>query len=943
MALLQALLDRHAMLRLRIGDTADGASWQPVVPPPGTVDAASCVTVVDEFTDASFTAALRQLDPHGGTMVHAVWAAPTKQLMLVVHHLAVDAVSWGIIQRDLATGRRQLAAGREIALDATGTSFRRWASTLADHAGSAEVAALLPGWQHIESAAALLPTPRPDADTWATVEQMSVTVDPELTRALTTEATAALRVTVQELLLIALGAALAQQHQHFGTPLRIDVEGHGRRDELGAGIDLTDTVGWFTAKHPVALTAAPLDRDTVRTGGTALGEWVKDAKEQLRAVPDGITYGLLKYLDETADLPGEDPAVGFNYLGRRSVPRTCGHDSARAADEWRILGPSESSDARRFGSRPMLLPHTLGINAAVLDDGEQTELHATWSWCGARVDRPYITDLAARWHDVLAGIAAYVRKGGSGLTPSDVRPATVTRQQLARLEQLLEPADILPLTPLQTGLLFHRRSEGAEPAELYTVQLGIELTGPLDVRRLREAVHTVVARHPNLVARFVSDQLSDPVQIVLKHPVVPWTVVNGEGGPGSGTDGNDGDIAKLLDAELTACGKLDTESPLRVLLRRTGADRHDLVLSVHHIVVDGWSIQILLREIFAAYRQEPLAPAPAFRTYVEWLSAQDWNAAQRHWQQLLTGLETPTLVDPVERTGAAARALLRADIPASTTRALERLARSQNTTLNIVLQAAWARLVGVLTGGQDIVFGTTVSGRPADLPGSESAVGMFINTIPVRARMTSGTTTAELIGALRDAHHDGLEHQFLSLADVQRTAGHQQLFDTILVYENYPLKASGGGLDTEELGVRISSSREFTHYPIALQAWPGRQLRLRFEYRTDVFDEAAAGRIAVWLETLLTAMAADAERPVASVDVLGAGESAQLDVLGNRRVLSESVGAVSVPELFSAQVRRCPDAVALVFGGRSWTYREVDEASSRLAHLLAGRGVVAGD
>ncbi|MGA4843958.1 amino acid adenylation domain-containing protein [Streptomyces sp. G45] len=530
-----------------------------------------------------------------------------------------------------------------------------------------------------------------------------------------------------------------------------------------------------------------------------------------------------------------------------------------------------------------------------------------------------------------------MRRGGGGLTPSDVAPAALTRQQIARLEQLVEPADLLPLTPLQTGLLFHRRSEGTEPAELYTVQLGIEITGPLDAERLRDAVDTVVARHPNLVARFVTDHLADPVQIIPRHPRVPWTVLP------VGPDGPDGGERELLDAELAACGRLTDEAPLRALLCRSAPDRHTLVLSVHHIVVDGWSLQILLREVFAAYRREPLPPAPAFRSYVEWLAAQDRDAAERHWRALLADLDAPTLVDRAGHPGTGGRALLRADLPASTTRALERLARARNTTLNIVLQAAWARLLGALTGAQDVVFGTTVSGRPADLPGSESAVGMFINTLPVRARMTAGTTAADLIDALRDAYHDGLDHQFVSLADIQRAAGHQRLFDTLFVYENYPLEASRGQLDSDGLGVRIASSREFTHYPLTLQAWPGHQLRLRLEYRTDIHDERAAQRILARLETLVTAMAADADRPLATLDVLGGDESARLDALGNREVLTRPQAAPSIPALFAEQVRQRPEAVAVVFEGRSWTYRELDEASARLAHLLASRGVTAGD
>ncbi|MGW0991688.1 condensation domain-containing protein, partial [Streptomyces sp. NPDC002486] len=865
-ALLQALLDRHAALRLQRDDAPRDTPGNLTIPPAGSVDAADCVTVVEKLTDASFTAALRRLDPRRGVMLHAVWEAPSRRLLLVVHHLAVDAVSWGILQRDLGAGWRHLSEGREITRAAGGTSFRRWAATLADHAVSPEVTDRLPSWQRIESAAALLPTPRPDTDTWAGVEQLSFALDAALTDVLLTEATAALRVNVEELLLIALGTALAQQHRYFGAPFRIDVEGHGRRDEIGVGTDLTDTVGWFTVKHPVALTAAPLDRDAVLAGGPALGAWLKDAKEQLRAVPEGITYGLLKYLNDGTELSGDDPAVGFNYLGRRSSTPPTGEE----AGEWRILGPLEAPEARRFGSRTMLLPHTVDINAVVLDDGARPELHATWSWAGARVDRAYITELQARWHDALSGIAAYVTNGGGGLTPSDVLPAALTQQQIDGLARIVEPADILPLTPLQTGLLFHRRTGGDGPAELYTVQLGIEITGALDVPRLRGAVDTVVARHPNLVARFVSDRLTDPVQIIPVRPTAPWTV----------TGGDDREEQALLDAELAACGSLTDEAPLRFLLRVTGPDRHELVLSAHHIVVDGWSIQILLREIFAVYRKESLTPAPAFRAYTEWLSAQDTGAALRHWRHVLAGLEAPTLVDPADRSGTGARAPLRADLPADVTRAVERLARARNTTVNIVLQAAWARLLGVLTGDGDVVFGTTVSGRPADLPGSESAVGMFVNTVPVRARTTPATTAAELIGTLRDAYHDGLDHQFPALADIQRATGHQQLFDTIFVFENYPLEASGGRLGTDGLGVRIASSREFTHYPLAVQVWPGRQLRLRLEYRTDAFDQQTAGRILAWLETLVTAMAAAPDRALASFDVLDEEEAVRLDMLG---------------------------------------------------------------
>jgi amino acid adenylation domain-containing protein len=278
-------------------------------------------------------------------------------------------------------------------------------------------------------------------------------------------------------------------------------------------------------------------------------------------------------------------------------------------------------------------------------------------------------------------------------------------------------------------------------------------------------------------------------------------------------------------------------------------------------------------------------------------------------------------------------------VPEQTTRAIGELARSCHTTVNIVLQGAFAQLLTRLTGQHDVAFGTAVSGRPADVVGADSMVGLMINTVPVRARITAATSTADLLDQLHSAYNDTLEHQHLALGEIHRITGHDQLFDTLFGYENYPIDTAALSGD-HELAITESSGREYNHYPLTVQAQPGPELGLRVEFDTDVFDLAGIEALIERLVRVLVAMTADPTARLSAVDVLDEGEHARLDEIGNRAVLTRPAPApVSVPVLFAEQVARTPQAVAVTFDGRSLTYLQLDEAANRLAHLLVGQGV----
>ncbi|WP_371514922.1 condensation domain-containing protein, partial [Mycobacterium sp. 1164966.3] len=841
---LQALLDRHAMLRLRADDDGAGG-WSLWVPEVGSVEAGQCVQAVDALSDEALVKARSRLDPAAGVMLSALWVASTGELALIIHHLAVDGVSWRILLEDLNVGWVQHRGGQPIALPAGGTSFARWSSLLAEHAYQPQVVELAEVWRQVVAIPPVLAAARPGVDTWATAGHLSVSLDVQSTRMLLGEVPAAFHAGVHEVLLIAFGLAVAEFVGGGAGPIGIDVEGHGRHEDLAAEVDLTRTVGWFTSLSPVSLVVGGLDWAQVVAGEAGLGALVKAAKEQLRALPEPLSYGLLRYLNAEVDLAGPDPVFGFNYLGRLGAGGEVSEDLWRLCQDGVSVGGAASAIA-------LSLAHTVELNAATVDTDTGPQLHAHWTWAQSVLDREQVSRLGRLWFEALVGMCAHVRGGGGGLTPSDIAPARLSQQQLDELQRGESIADVLPLTPLQQGLLFHAGAGQGLDGDVYVVQLDMTLDGVLEEPRLREALHLVVGRHPNLVARFCTE-FEEPVQVIPADPVLPWQYME--------LDGVEVEqrVQQVCAAERAAVCDLTDPPVFRAVLIRTGRDRHRFVLTNHHIVMDGWSLPILLGEVIAAYYGQRLPAAASYRRFVTWLATRDRAASRAAWGAVLAGLESPTLVAGPDRMGPGRGDVASFWVSQETTQAVNELARAQHTTVNVVLQAAWAQVLMWLTGQQDVVFGAAVSGRPTELVGADSIVGLLINTVPVRARITTTTTVASLLNQLQDDYNHTLEHQHLALAEIHRISGYDQLFDTLFVYENYPVDAAALTRD-DELTITEINTHGHTHYPLAVQAHPGDELQLRIEYDTDVFDGARIESVFKRLQKVLAAMTADSRQ-----------------------------------------------------------------------------------
>ncbi|MCA2219507.1 condensation domain-containing protein, partial [Jidongwangia harbinensis] len=339
--------------------------------------------------------------------------------------------------------------------------------------------------------------------------------------------------------------------------------------------------------------------------------------------------------------------------------------------------------------------------------------------------------------------------------------------------------ELLPLSPLQEGLLFHEVNREGEH-DTYTMQTVLDLAGALDDERMRGAARALLGRHAVLRSSFVHEGMRQPVQVVHRNPPLRWTDADLRH-----LDGDDQDkaVEQTLLAERTARFDLGAAPLIRFLLIRLDTDRYRFVITNHHIILDGWSMPVLLRELSALYLgTDPVSGLPVvrgYRDYLSWLAGRDRGQARAAWGAALAGLPGASLV-----AGGSAGAV--AVVPEQVEFALDAglasgvsaCARELGVTVNTVVQVAWGVVVGRLLGRSDVVFGVTVSGRPAELSGVEQMVGLFINTVPVRVRWRAGESLRDVVARVRAEQVGLLEHHYLGLAEIQQQAGVGNLFDT---------------------------------------------------------------------------------------------------------------------------------------------------------------------
>ncbi len=865
-----------------------------------------------------------------GPLLRAVWFDLGRErgarLLLVIHHLAVDGVSWRILLEDLHTACRQLAQGQAVSLPPKTTAFRHWAERLHRLAQSEVLREEMAYWLDAVADFPPLPVDCPDgARNERCTAVVITTLGAKETQSLLRKAPMAYRTGTNTLLLAALAQALGGWSRN--EAVLIDVEGHGRED-LFEDLDLSRTVGWFTSVFPVGV--------RLPTGNTPGGA-VKAVKEQLRRTPrQGIGYGLLRYLAAGgfAQPLAERPAaqVLFNYLGQL--------DPALNGAPWILARESAGPCRNGEGTRT----YELEITAHVADG----QLHLEWRYSAGRYREATVTELAGRHLEALRALIAHsLSPEAVGLTPGDFPLARLTQAELDVLPydpRVIE--DIYPLSPMQEGMLFDTLM--APHSGIYFMQDRFELDGPVDEQLFRQAWQRVVDRHPALRTTFVWDIASGPCQIVHRRVDLPFEYLDWRDLPDSEQKAR---LDGLLDVERQRGFDFLTPPLVRIRLIRLGEDRYRFVRSYHHILVDAWCTSLILTDLKAHYealvedRTLSQPAAPSFRGYIAWLKNRTEESAADFWQQHLRGFAEPTplRVDqpaPPGRESEQSVGDVIAFLSEQDTQSLLALAQRHHLTPNTFIQAAWSLMLGHYSGRSEVVFGVTVAGRPTDLAGSEIMLGLFINSLPLRVVLLPDLPLPDFLHGLLRQNIELRQYEYTPLVRIQswsEVPRERPLFESLLVFENYPIDPSlrcGAG----RLNIVGVETRTHTNYPLNGMVIPGERMHLQITYHTERFEAAVVERMLGHFKTLLEDMIRYPQKRLGELAMLTAVEHRQLVDAWNRtdRPYPEPCDVVA---RFEAQVERTPEAVAVACQGECLTYRELNMRANRLAHGLIRHGV----
>ena len=498
--------------------------------------------------------------------------------------------------------------------------------------------------------------------------------------------------------------------------------------------------------------------------------------------------------------------------------------------------------------------------------------------------------------------------------------------------------DVLPLAPLQQGLLFHALDD-EQRLDVYTVQHVFEFNRPVNADALRASADEMLRRHPNLRAGFAHEGMDQPVQFIRAPMPAHWREVDLSG---LAPTEHDRELTRIRRQERERRFDLTRPPLIRNVLVHCGQGRSVLVETHHHILMDGWSGTLYIFELLELYRAggDPgaLPPARPYRDYLVWLSQQDMELAIGAWGDALAGLDAPTLLAPPDpgRSPIMPRSIETALAP-STTEALTTVARDIGVTPNSLLYTAWALTLRAQTGRDDIVFGSTVSGRTPEIPDVSSIIGLFFNTIPVRIDPRPAEHLADLFARVHRQQTDLLPHHHVNLADIQRQAGLGTLFDTLYVLRNTPKDADQARELEQAVGLEEISAADATHYPLTFVVEPGENTTISLAYRPDLFDDTTAQRLLDRALTTIDALVNDPERRVADLDLLSEDESRAVLTEPNRT--ERDLPPDTITRLLEQTAARHPERTALVFHGRRVSFAELNGRANRIARLLVARGV----
>ncbi|MGH1540699.1 MAG: amino acid adenylation domain-containing protein [Arenicella sp.] len=840
------------------------------------------------------------------------------RLLLVVHHMLIDGVSWRILLEDLEQAYAQASNGDEILLSYIPKGFDQWANTCVARTDEPELNAQLDYWlAQWRDVTNPLPIDQQLVNTYGTSKVAHARVSDETSKRITR-----LGVSAQVLLLAAFGRSMASLG--LGNRVSVTLEGHGRPEDDAS---LARTIGWFTSLYPFTVDGSDLDVDTQ----------LRQIRSALDAVPNGgrDCLSLFEQARQEGSISGtEKPGISFNYLGEMAQEASSTFFTPADEDSGDTLGPD------------LTRAHELEVVCVII----QGRLTVSLRYVPGRINPDLVDRLLAAMLESITELTelAASKRWVYQCEPSEV--ASISAETQLPVEQI---DNVYPVTPLQQGLLFE--AELSPDSRAYVLQADYRISGVFDSEKFRASWDLLCRRHAALRTAFVCDGVDAPLQVVVAHrdvEFVDYDLCDLR------LEDSEDYVANYRRTDLARSFSLARDPLMRFALFRLSDSEIRLIWTYHHLVVDGWSLGVLLDELGVTYQAltdsqaSNLPLAPSYHDYIEWLGQVDSTASLAFWSDYLSGYDTLATLRPVWHRSSPEKNenneevnVIQEDVfyfDATTSQGLVGCASNAAVTLATVFQALWGLLLCGSNCRDDAVFGTIVSGRPAELPRADGMVGLVINAIPVRVDPEGDESLETLLQRLQGNSLDCQSHSYLPLADIQaQTSVGRELFDHLLVFENYPRR--WGGDDAErDFTIEELSHRDHTHYKLCVVINPGERISVRFAYNEPDYPADSINRI--WQQLHSLAEIAVNQTELNSVDIHTLSATAQVKLLAE---FSHAAPRTTLPsttlDRIAQQVQQNPTAIAIQTERDLITYAELWQQVGAVSETLCSRGVQPGD
>ncbi len=853
------------------------------------------------------------------------------RLFLSVHHLVIDGVSWRILLQDLY----QLYHGSEP--KPVQSPFKQWQDAITDYVSKEGTARHVPYWVDVLKRAEAFQLPvdhcTDDRNCTETAEIIT-TLQTSDTQRLIHQCAHAYHTQINDLLLTAWSLMLSDWSGQELVAFRL--EGHGR-EHCVSDMDLTRTIGWFTSMFPVCI-QVPSER--------SLGKTIKSVKEQLRSIPDhGVSYGVLRYCDSSehvrASLTASDPQALFNYLGQFDFTEMKGE----AESEWLNFTSDTAQDNSSSKNHGTSL---LELNCSIV----QGRLHLFMKYSKRHYEEATIARLIESFiSNLLSVIEDCEGKEVQEFTPSDFPLASLKQHSLDMIVNRYHSKyglyQVLPLSPMQKGLLFHYLDHVS--SDQYVVQMSWKYNGRLDVGRYQEAWQRVITENDSLRTCFVWEGLDEPVQCVIKKPNLNWIVED--------ICSQTLDLQEYLGRWMTLDRerRFDLRQPAyRLALIQYGPEEWTVVWSYHHILLDGWSLPLLLNRVHDVYDSSIKAVSPkrntslSFELYIRWLISKNRTEAEGFWKTYLANVIEPTpLPMDISRKSFEVHQPIRKQqietlqLDLDFTRRIATFVRQTQISLNTLIQFAWGKVLQVLNDADVTVFGMVVSGRGSDLPKTDLITGLMINTLPLIMRWN---TDQSVTSYLKDLHYTIQklnDYCYVSLTELKSWSSVQSpsLFQSIVAFENY---VNDYRQPTCGLNMSAMEEREKTNYPITITIVADQeQITIKLMYDAERFEKETISRLTAHLHRALHVALEQPDCAVRDIDLISQDDYERI-IYDWNRTFTEYPRESSIVELFEEQVQLLSSQPAVITYGKILTYETLSRLSAYVAGLLEKEGLVNG-